>query len=106
MKEFDELKKALEEKKVIAALQSAVNVIPAPNGLTDAEKDKLREKAIKHALIKEFDRNKELKELFCNYCFEVGMNALVTRLHIKPDPNHTPTEKEMLLLALTNYFIN
>ena len=86
MKELDELMKALEERKIPKKLKMTVAVTaPMIKGQTPEETQKIIDECVQVTLYRKFDEDEELGELFMHYAVEVGMEALLKELNIKPE---------------------
>ena len=99
MKQHDALMKALEEKGIIRSLKIAASVVPLPDDTdTEEKKKKLINTAVKLTLFKRFAEDEELGNLFAEYSYELGINALLDELNIQP------SEKEFDIKALIKLF--
>lgn len=84
MKELDNLMEALEKRGCIKSLHIAAKIVGYPEKAKDDEEaQKIIDNATRDALRGEFERDDKLCELFADYCYEIGMNALIKELNIK-----------------------
>ena len=84
MKELDNLMEALKKRDIPKKFRFAAKLAGYPKDAKDDEEaQKILDGATKHALCNAFDNDDELFNLFGDYSFELGMNALIKELDIK-----------------------
>ncbi len=92
-----ELIDALEKKNVICCIQRAANIGTSgkdvKQGIVDA--------VVRDCLEYTFAKDEELADIFCNFCYEVGMTELVKALGIKANPEYKKTPEDVLLQLLS-----
>lgn len=91
-----ELIEALEKKRVIDSLQRAVNIGTSGKDVNQGVLDAI----IRDCLEYTFAKDEELADIFCNFCYEVGMTELVKALGIKSNPEYKKTPEDVLLQLL------
>lgn len=84
MKELDALMEALKKRDIPKKLQIAAKFFGYPiHAKDDEHAQKITDEAVKNALGRTFGDDDELCELFADYAWEIGMNALIKELNIK-----------------------
>lgn len=102
MKELDALMKAIDEKGISKSLRMTAKIVPFPESKdTPEKKQALLDEAIKNSLARHFAEDEKLAELFAEFIYELGMNALVKELDIKA-PEKSPEIGKILAELLKN----
>jgi hypothetical protein len=92
-----ELIDALEKKNVICCIQRAANIACASGAdMTQEALDATVRECLNYTLAED----EELADIFCNFCYEVGMTQLVKALNIKGDPEYKKTLEDVLIQLL------
>lgn len=101
MKEFKALMDALEERNIPEKLKMTVSVVPLPEEVPEDKKQELINEAIKGCLMVSFDKDEELQDLYFDYITEIGMNAIIKELDIKPEKIDAKSAILNILEAIT-----
>ena len=102
MKELDALITALNEKGVIDALKRAIENNLVPKEIED--KQEATNDAVKACLCEYFMKHKKISDLFIEFSVELGLDALVKELDIKPSTKQNKPFSDMLHELIDDLF--